>query len=137
MFLTGSIKGSFVIFFVADGLGGHSDASDASQLVVNEIAKSLPDRIEPNEFIQISQNVHDKLVHLGSVRQQKKPMGATFGGIIVDDAKILIANVGDVRIYNAHENLICVTNDMRKKTEIRTGLMPLLVESQKKKNSRL
>ena len=103
------------LFIVADGMGGHKAGDVASRMVVETMgdywskvkAGKTPSFLEP-----IHQDISDSAKHLlNSIsltniiihEAQKRPeyhrMGSTVAALLVEDACVWAANVGDTRTY--------------------------------------
>lgn len=103
------------LFVVADGMGGHNGGDIASQMSV----KLLPEFIESNaqltneELLKESINhVNQSIFEHGQSNEKLKGMGTTITGLMFNGGQILIANVGDSRIYMIHKKkLFQMTRD--------------------------
>lgn len=84
------------LFIVADGLGGHDDGEMASYSAVNSIKEYLVN----NEVGSVSEAIcfaNEKVVEMQAKHSSK--MKTTIALAYVTESKVVIAHVGDSRIY--------------------------------------
>lgn len=91
-------------FVVADGMGGHNGGDIASQMSV----KLLPEFIKENlpKAENKDQLLSDAIAHVnnaiyahGQKNAELEGMGTTISAIMFDENEVVIANVGDSRVY--------------------------------------
>jgi protein phosphatase len=108
---------------LADGMGGHNAGEVASQIAVQQVCNALKAVLRP-EFelssdIQYKDIVRDAVelanteIHEHSIEHPEcAGMGTTLVSALIRDDKIILANVGDSRIYRLRNNsLEQLTND--------------------------
>jgi serine/threonine protein phosphatase PrpC len=111
----------FGLFVVADGMGGHANGEDASQLAIQTIANSLLPRLTQSSALKDEQYIQllvegiqqaNLAVHQNNV-QQHGDMGTTVTATLLVDTVAYVANVGDSRtyLYRPSEGLKKVTVD--------------------------
>jgi serine/threonine protein phosphatase PrpC len=102
------------LFMVADGMGGHETGDVASKMAVNCVREAFEDddttwpwgvsgppcRVPDDRLLVAGIKRANSLIH-GAARRagQSKGMGTTFAGILVLDDRVVIAHVGDSRVY--------------------------------------
>lgn len=95
---------SFCIMAVADGMGGNEAGEKASAFVVNRLiaisnnADKNHIRYTADEFSGQILSVHRELLETAK-KSGSATMGTTLSGIVVQDGKFGIYNVGDSRVY--------------------------------------
>lgn len=90
---------------VADGMGGHAGGQIASRLAITTLQSELEQRsastTEPSlEMLQQAFHAaHRELLHAASEDPQLKGMGTTLTAAIWHEEQLLVAHVGDSRVY--------------------------------------
>lgn len=91
------------LFLVADGMGGHAGGDIASAIVTQHVAKAdlAYDSLEAGEIALVDciSDANEKLVKTVSEHPELAGMGTTFSGILVLENQLLMAHIGDSRIY--------------------------------------
>lgn len=96
----------FALFIVADGMGGHANGQEASQLaiqfLVEDVYSSLSSKqVTPNAFLSLLtegiQCANHKLYQHNTGHATN--MGTTITAALVSDATAYVVNVGDSRTY--------------------------------------
>ncbi len=116
-----SLPQLFGLFVVADGMGGHANGEDASQLAIQTIANSILPRLTQSGALSDEQYIQllvegiqqaNLAVHQNNV-QQHGDMGTTVTATLLVDTVAYVANVGDSRtyLYRPTEGLKKVTVD--------------------------
>ena len=111
----------FGLFVVADGMGGHANGEDASQLAIQTIANYMLPLLTKNPTMKNEQYIQllvegiqqaNLAVHQNNV-QQHGDMGTTVTATLLVDTVAYVANVGDSRtyLYRPSEGLKKVTVD--------------------------
>ena len=131
------------IFIVADGMGGLSKGDLASRIAVDAIRDFIKDSrieditwpIKPQEQYSLEENRLLAAISLANwkIYQQfqedvnNRGMGTTLVALLVDGDKVIIANVGDSRIYLFRNNSIEQLTDDHSLVmeEVRRGNMTL------------
>ena len=107
--------GSFsCLYIVADGMGGHRAGELASQMAVDTVVNHIkrapqgePERLFDNSFHLANMAVRS----MASMRSQYQGMGTTLVACTVSGDKLIVANVGDSRLYVLEDRLRQVTVD--------------------------
>src|SRR5579859_5553904 len=111
----------FGLFVIADGMGGHANGQEASQLAIasvrDAVIPTLLSNIEINDAISASlledgvQQANMAICQLNS--RYQTDMGSTITSALIVGTTITIANVGDSRTYRYTENdgLVKITRD--------------------------
>ncbi len=102
------------LYMVADGMGGHEAGDVASKMVIACVSEAFEDedttwpfgasdtpcRARSDELLRAALLRANGRVR-GAARRagQKKGMGSTFAGILVLEDRLVIAHVGDSRVY--------------------------------------
>lgn len=102
------------IFIVADGMGGHNAGDYASkytvETIINEIAASeekIPEKILENAI----KTANDQLRKQARENTDMVGMGTTVVAATCDGNDLLVANVGDSRLYVVGEKIRQITRD--------------------------
>jgi protein phosphatase len=98
---------------VSDGMGGHLGGAYASQYVLirmNAWVAELPPDLSVGELTeQLTRQVkkiHAELNQIGRNEPDKKGLGATFVGLLFYQHHILLANIGDSRLYRYRNGVL-------------------------------
>jgi serine/threonine protein phosphatase PrpC len=102
------------LFMVADGMGGRNAGEVASKMAIDCVREAFesvdttwpsaagedPGRM-PSARLLIAgiQRANSRIVNLARRESDKSGMGTTFAGILVLQARVVIAHVGDSRVY--------------------------------------
>jgi len=96
------------LFIVADGIGGHNAGEVAStQAIATAIGYisnfQVAEFVTPDDYLDLLvtavQKANDKVCEMAESNEEMQGMGTTFTACVVDGEKLLIAHVGDSRIY--------------------------------------
>lgn len=111
------------LWIVADGMGGHNSGEEASQLAVasvHEFLYSLSDDEAVNERLGTIEGIPkpaadlvksvryaNERVFIEAIREpEKQGMGTTLVALYRDGPRIVLASVGDSRIYRLRQNML-------------------------------
>lgn len=91
------------LFFVADGMGGHAGGDIASAMVAQNVAQ-IDNAFTDVEHARISLiaaliSANEKLASTVKDHSELRGMGTTFSGLAVVGDQVVIAHIGDSRIY--------------------------------------
>jgi protein phosphatase len=127
------------LFMVADGMGGGACGEVASALVIEQVRKAFedPDTTWPKGMTKPTPEVGKPLLVGGILRanylirnavlleEWRQGMGTTFAGILVLGDRIVVAHVGDSRVYRLRgRRLDLLTEDHSLTNEyIRAGIL--------------
>jgi len=90
------------LFIVADGMGGHNAGDYASRYTVEQIVETIKklEEKDPGEIIKLAvANANRLLLERANEDLKRKGMGTTVVVLSILEEKLLIANVGDSRLY--------------------------------------
>ncbi|MEY4361674.1 MAG: hypothetical protein RL391_980 [Actinomycetota bacterium] len=107
------------LFFVADGMGGHSAGEVASAIAVTTLANTLADLssngVDSAKVADAVRTANTAIFEEAQLDSRKAGMGTTLTGIVLTDPaghRAVVANVGDSRTYLwRHGELRQVTKD--------------------------
>jgi PPM family protein phosphatase len=102
------------LFVVADGLGGHSFGERASEMVVNTVRETYYQQQEqkdiPTALKRAVEQANEAVYQENALRQpptdEKHSMGATCIAAVLCENRLVVANVGDSRLYIVHAGQI-------------------------------
>lgn len=102
------------LFIVADGMGGHRAGDFASkyavETVINEVA--VAEEKDPVELLRTAMSKANERVHQkASLEEKYYGMGTTMVACVIEDDKLLAANVGDSRLYVMNKEIEQITRD--------------------------
>lgn len=102
------------VFIVADGMGGHKAGDIASrctvQTMIEEIEKS--DEKEPVIILRTAiERANDNIRRLADEDENLAGMGTTVVAATYEAGKLLVANVGDSRLYIVGQEIRQITRD--------------------------
>lgn len=109
------------IFVVADGMGGHANGKDASNLAIQTIQERVMPELQSGASLRDEDYIRllkegvqsaNLAVHQRNV-EQRADMGTTMTAALIVDTVAYVANVGDSRtyLYRQSEGLKKITND--------------------------
>lgn len=102
------------LFLVADGMGGHKAGEFASRYVVEHIVRSIKESKEEEAVGILSESIETanrKLKEYADAHQQMRGMGTTIVAAVIQGRTLLVANVGDSRLYIVGDEITQVTQD--------------------------
>ena len=102
------------LFLVADGMGGHKAGEFASRYVVEHIVRSIKGSKEEEAVRILSESIETanrKLKEYADAHQQMRGMGTTIVAAVIQGRTLLLANVGDSRLYIVGDEITQVTQD--------------------------
>jgi protein phosphatase len=99
------------LFMVADGMGGHRGGDRASRIAVLEASASFKEAVAQRATIATALEdamkiAASKVYHMGLTHQELRGMGTTLSALAVNHERVLIAHIGDTRIYCLRENYL-------------------------------
>lgn len=98
--LTGESREAFQLYAVCDGMGGADAGEEASYKAVESLAllrNDLSRITEPKELTTVLRSISDDINEEAVQRGQKS--GTTIAMVLIKDSHVILANVGDSRIY--------------------------------------
>lgn len=102
------------LFLVADGMGGHKAGEFASRYVVEHIVRFIKESKEEEAVGILSESIETanrKLKEYADAHQQMRGMGTTIVAAVIQGRTLLVANVGDSRLYIVGDEITQVTQD--------------------------
>lgn len=97
------------LFIVADGMGGHDDGKQASEMACDIICDLCLQGHDLETAINVA---HQKIIHQSNINHSIRGMGTTLVVLQKIGEKFLLSWVGDSRAYLFQENrLTCLTKD--------------------------
>ena len=93
------------IFIVADGMGGHAAGEVASEMAVQIVVRELAPTVDLNgdgvaKRVADTLRLANKAIHTRTLTEvDKQGMGTTASVLMIADARYLIGQVGDSRVY--------------------------------------
>lgn len=102
------------LFLVADGMGGHKAGEFASRYVVEHIVRSIKGSKKEEAVRILSESIETanrKLKEYADAHQQMRGMGTTIVAAVIQGRTLLVANVGDSRLYIVGDEITQVTQD--------------------------
>jgi protein phosphatase len=101
------------LFVVADGMGGHNAGEVASAMAVESLRGSAANIIDEATLAAALHSANNEIYTESMTNHVRHGMGTTIAVLkVTDNDTVLVANVGDARIYRWHEgNLSRVTKD--------------------------
>lgn len=102
------------LFIVADGMGGHNAGDLASQISVNTIESVVRDikETDPKEILKIAvTEANAKICKMAKDNENLRGMGTTVVVATFDGHTLLVANVGDSRLYIINDEIKQITRD--------------------------
>ena len=102
------------LFLVADGMGGHKAGEFASRYVGEHIVRSIKGSKEEEAVGILSESIETanrKLKEYADAHQQMRGMGTTIVAAVIQGRTLLVANVGDSRLYIVGDEITQVTQD--------------------------
>jgi serine/threonine protein phosphatase PrpC len=107
------------LFVIADGMGGHDNGQEASQLATRILRETLLPALQDGPEDEIFSELLVEGIHRANLalyrrnREQQRDMGTTLTAAVIFDATAYIANVGDSRtyLYRDSQGLSQITRD--------------------------
>jgi serine/threonine protein phosphatase PrpC len=107
------------LFVVADGMGGHKNGQEASQLVTRILREQLQPALEHGPVDEIFSELLVEAIHRANLalfrrnREQLEDMGTTLTATLIFGYTAYVANVGDSRtyLYRDSQGLSQITRD--------------------------
>ena len=102
------------LFIVADGMGGHNAGDYASRATVENVVRDIEENTEedPRKILKQAIEKANAFVH---EKAEENPdmagMGTTIVAAVCLDDELLVANVGDSRLYLVGETIRQITTD--------------------------
>jgi serine/threonine protein phosphatase PrpC len=95
-----------LIAVVADGLGGHRGGGTASSLAVDRLLAAERTLNSPAAIDSVLRTTHAELLMLGESSPELRHLATTIVVVVVLADRVLIAHVGDSRVYYVEDGLV-------------------------------
>lgn len=102
------------LFLVADGMGGHNAGDYASKFTVETVVSLLTELpgTDPRELLSRAiKEANERLIAEAESDPSLRGMGTTLVALVLDGENMLVANVGDSRLYVVGESITQITVD--------------------------
>lgn len=102
------------LFLVADGMGGHKAGEFASRFVVETIVSTILKSKEENAIAILKEAImtaNQLLKEYADTHCEMQGMGTTIVAATIEQGHLIVANVGDSRLYVAGSEIRQVTKD--------------------------
>lgn len=102
------------LFLVADGMGGHKAGEFASRFTVEAVVAAIRESKEERPIAILSQSIqcaNRRLKEYADGHQQMKGMGTTIVAAVIEKNSLIVANVGDSRLYIVGDTIEQITED--------------------------
>lgn len=100
------------LFVIADGMGGHAAGEIASEIAVNTIAENAPQHPDPEALGAAVEEANRAIIDAAINGEGRQGMGTTVTAAMLENDKLVIAQVGDSRAYLLHDGKLSqITHD--------------------------
>jgi protein phosphatase len=103
------------LFIVADGMGGHNAGDYASKHAVEKVVESIREDVHEYDPENILQDAIDKantyIYEMSKSDASLKGMGTTLVAVTLYEGFVIVANVGDSRMYVIDDFITQITKD--------------------------
>lgn len=90
------------LYVVCDGMGGHAAGEVASEIAVTTIVERAPRRPDAYELGQAVEAANLAIIHAAEEGKGRAGMGTTCTAAMLENERLIIAQVGDSRAYLLH-----------------------------------
>ena len=90
------------LFAVADGMGGHAAGEVASEIAVNVLAELAPKDLDGAGLEQAVEEANREIIRAARDGRGRDGMGTTLTACMLENERLVIAQVGDSRAYLLH-----------------------------------
>ncbi len=100
------------LFVIADGMGGHEAGEVASEIAVSTIAEHAPQHPDPEALGAAVEEANRAIIDAAMSGEGRQGMGTTCTAAMLENDKLVIAQVGDSRAYLLHDGKLSqITRD--------------------------
>lgn len=100
------------LFVIADGMGGHAAGEIASEIAVSTIAEHAPQHPDPEALGAAVEEANRAIIDAAISGEGRQGMGTTVTAAMLENEKLVIAQVGDSRAYLLHDGKLSqITHD--------------------------
>ena len=90
------------LFAVADGMGGHAAGEVASEIAVNVLAELAPKDLDGAVLEHAVEEANREIIRAARDGRGRDGMGTTLTACMLENERLVIAQVGDSRAYLLH-----------------------------------
>lgn len=109
--LSQSLNSEQYLSIIADGMGGYEKGEEASRIITEKISSHLSTLLSINDVdIQFAIDNANKAINEFKEKAEIK-LGATIGGMVLQNDCAKCFWVGDVKIYHFHNRQLCFESD--------------------------
>lgn len=94
------------LYVVCDGMGGHAAGEVASELAVRVLAEQAPNTADAERLGQAVEEANLTIIQAAKEGVGKSGMGTTCTAAVLEDRRLVIAQVGDSRAYLLHNGAL-------------------------------
>lgn len=91
------------LFVVADGMGGHAAGEVASEIAVNVLAELAPAHPDGEALAHAVKEANRAIIQAANEGRGRQGMGTTMTAAMLENERLVIAQVGDSRAYLLHQ----------------------------------
>jgi serine/threonine protein phosphatase PrpC len=95
-----------LVVAVADGMGGHLAGEVASLIAVTELMAGSADLVDEDALCRRYLDIHAAVLAAAHDHPDREGMGTTLSSVVVLPDSVLVANVGDSRVYYVEPGLV-------------------------------
>lgn len=126
------------LFVLADGMGGHVDGREASQLAVEQVHRTFfasAEKSVAERLLKALETANQQIIQRSQDRDGVEKMGTTCTALVVREDEAYVAHVGDSRAYRiSRDEMLQLTHDHTIVDEMRR--QGLLTESEARTHPR-
>ena len=100
------------LFVIADGMGGHAAGEIASEIAVSTVAENAPEHPDPEALGAAVEEANRAIIDAAISGEGRQGMGTTCTAAMLENDKLVVAQVGDSRAYLLHDGKLSqITRD--------------------------
>ena len=92
------------LYVVADGMGGHAAGEVASEIAVTTMAELAPEHPDGDALERAVEEANRAIIRAASEGRGRAGMGTTVTAAMLEEERLVIAQVGDSRAYLLHHS---------------------------------
>lgn len=94
------------LYVVCDGMGGHAAGEVASEIAVNVVARHAPAKIDAAALGAAVEEANLAVIRAAHEGRGREGMGTTCTAAMLENERLVIAQVGDSRAYLLHNGIL-------------------------------